>query len=87
MSNLEQEIIDELGTQMQSEIDFRILADMLVELGWHKIELIRFDNNRQAIDIKMWLEENAKGHWECRGSSFVFEKVGDAVNFTLRWAK
>lgn len=84
--NLQQEIIDELGSQMQSQIDFQILADMLVQAcGWHKIELIRFDNNRQAVDIKLWLEENANGHWESRGSTFVFENSGDAINFTLRW--
>lgn len=85
MNNLENEIANELSTQLQSEIDFQILSDMLVELGWHKIELIRFDHNRQAVDIKHWLAENAKSHWECRGSTFVFHDSGDAINFTLRW--
>lgn len=85
MSNLEKQIIDELGTKMQSEIDFQILSDMLVKLGWHKVELIRFDNNRHAVDIKNWLFENAKGHWQCRGSTFVFHDSGDAVNFVLKF--
>ena len=52
MKALEDEIAKELSTQLQSEIDFQILSDMLVELGWHKVELIRFDSNRQAVDIK-----------------------------------
>lgn len=82
---LEEEIANELATQMQSEMDFHILSDMLVELGWYKISLDRFQNNHHAVDIKNWLEENARGFWESRGSTFVFEKEGDAVNFTLRW--
>ena len=86
MPNIEQEIIDELGTQMQSEIDFQILADMLVQAcDWRKVELIRFSNNKHAVDIKLWLKENAKGHWESRGSTFIFEDTGDAINFTLKW--
>lgn len=83
--NIEEEIVKELSTHMQSEIDFQILSDMLVELGWHKIALGRFQNNQHAVDIKYWLEENAQGFWECRGSTFVFENKGDAINFTLKW--
>lgn len=83
--SLENEIAKELATQMQSEIDFHILSDMLVELGWNKVTLTRFNNNNHAVDIKLWLEENANGFWECRGSTFVFQDPGDAVNFTLKW--
>lgn len=85
MQNLEEEIAKELSTQMQSEIDFQILSDMLVELGWHRVELFRFDNNRHAVDIKLWLEEHAKNAWESRGASFIFQDSVDAVNFTLKW--
>lgn len=85
MQNIEDEIANELSTQLRNEIDFRILSDMLVELGWHRVELIRFDNNSHAVDIKLWLKENVNGHWECLGSTFVFEDSGDAVNFVLRW--
>lgn len=83
--NLKDEIAKELSSQMQSEMDFHILSDMLVGLGWTKVSLTRFNNNKHAIDIKIWLQENVKGHWESRGSSFVFENEGDAVNFTLKW--
>lgn len=83
--NIQEEIVNELSSQMQSEIDFQILSDMLVELGWHKISLDRFRNNHHAVDIKYWLKANAKSHWECRGSTFVFQDAGDAVNFTLKW--
>lgn len=83
--NLQDQIMEELSTQMQSEMDFEILSDMLVELGWTRVIISRFQNNHRAVDIKYWLEENARGFWESRGSTFVFENKGDAVNFTLRW--
>jgi len=83
--NLEDEIIIELSTGMHSEIDFQILSDILVNLGWKKVSLNRFNNNEHAVDIKLWLEEHTCGVWQCRGSTFVFQNHGDAVNFTLKW--
>jgi len=84
--NLVNEISKELSTQMQSEMDFEILSNMLVQsCGWHKVNLLRFKDRYHAVDIKNWLLDNAKGNWECRGSYFVFEDAGDAVNFTLKW--
>jgi hypothetical protein len=83
--NIEDEIVKELSTHLQSEIDFQILSDMLVQLGWHKVHLIELHNTKQAADIKQWMTENTKSHWENRGSTFVFHDSGDAVNFTLRW--
>jgi hypothetical protein len=53
MSNLKDEILEELGTQMHSSMDFEILSDVLVSAcGWHKIDLERFQNNKQAVDIR-----------------------------------
>lgn len=86
MNNLEDEIAAELATQMQSEMDFHILSDMLVKMGWKKVELARFYSNRQAIDIKLWCEQHIRKAWRNHGTSFVFENTGDAVMFTLKWA-
>jgi hypothetical protein len=86
MSNLEEEITQELATQMQSEMDFHILSDMLVKsCGWRKVVLTRFFSRKHSVNILMWCEENIKNPFEHRGSTFVFENEGDAVNFTLRW--
>ncbi len=86
MSDLEEEITQELATQMQSEMDFHILSDMLVQgCGWTKVVLTRFWNRKHSIDILMWCEEHIKHPFEHRGTSFVFQDKGDAVNFSLRW--
>ncbi len=84
--NLQDQIMEELSTQMQSEIDFSILSDMLVQsCGWKKVTLTRFFGRKHAINILMWCEEHIKHPFEHRGSTFVFENEGDAINFTLRW--
>lgn len=83
--NLQDQILEELGTQMQSEMDFHILSDMLVQMGWKKITLTRFFSRKHSVDILMWCEEHVKHPFEHRGTTFVFENQGDAVNFTLKW--
>ena len=83
--NLEKQILDELGTQMQSEIDKEIMFGMLTGMGWFRVNLDRFTDNNHAIDITYWLAEHCKGPYERKGKDFVFQDQGDAVNFTLRW--
>ena len=85
MKNLEKEILDELGTKMQSEIDREILWGMLVGMGWRRVMLDRFTDNNHAVDITHWLEANCKNPFERSGADFIFESEIDAVNFTLRW--
>ena len=51
MKNLEKEILDELGTKMQSEIDREILWGMLKNIGWTRVNLDRFTDNNHAVDI------------------------------------
>ena len=51
MKNLEKEILDELGTKMQSEIDREIMWGMLKNLGWRRVNLNRFTDNNHAVDI------------------------------------
>ena len=85
MQNLKEDIINQLGKEMQEEIDFEILAGMLEGIGWHKVRIPRFYNNKHAIDIRLWCELYVKNPFETKGSTFVFENKGDAVNFTLRW--
>ena len=85
MRDLEKQIIDELGTQMQSEIDREILWGMLVKMGWRRVMLDRFTNNNHAVDITHWLALHCNHAFERRGTDFIFESEVDAVNFTLRW--
>jgi hypothetical protein len=85
MKNLEKQILDELGTNMQSEIDREILWGMLKNMGWRRVMLDRLTDNNHAVDITYWLEANCKNPFERNGADFIFESEVDAVNFTLRW--
>ena len=83
--NIEQQIIEDLGTQMQSEIDKEILWGMLVGIGWTRVLLPRFDSREHSVDVLEWVEANCKNPYERKGSEFIFENDRDAVNFILKW--
>ncbi len=83
--NLEKEILDELSTKMQSEIDREIMWSMLKNLGWRRVILDRYTDNNHAVDIRHWLALNTKKSYECNGRDFIFEDARDANWFVLRW--
>jgi hypothetical protein len=83
---MQDEILEELGTQMQSQVDREILWGMLIGLGWTRVMLDRFQDNKHAVDISYWLEENIKNPFERNGRDFIFEDSQDAMLFILRWA-
>jgi hypothetical protein len=84
--NMQDEILEELDSQMHSAIDFEILTDVLVKsCGWHRVSLERFRDNRHAVDITTWCQDNVKNQWKRNGCHFIFENTGDAVNFTFKW--
>lgn len=83
--DIQAEIINQAGKNFADEIDFEILAGMLEGIGWHRVQLGNLWFNNGAVNILNWCEQNIKHPYEHRGSSFVFENKGDAVNFTLRW--
>jgi predicted metal-dependent HD superfamily phosphohydrolase len=84
--NLQDQILDELSEQMHSAIDFEILTDVLVKsCGWHRVDLERFANNTQAVDITAWCHDKIKGNWKRNGCHFIFEQSSDALLFTLKW--
>jgi hypothetical protein len=84
--NLEEEIANELATQMQSEMDFHILSDMLVQAcGWHKVEIINRLELGSLIDVSEWVKTHCKGKHMKRDRTYVFENQSDAVLFTLKW--
>lgn len=85
MSNLEDDIAYKMSMQMQKEIDKEILWGMLKELGWTRVMIDRFQDNKHAVDITYWLSENCEGAYERSGADFIFENDRDAVNFILKW--
>ena len=83
--SLQDQIVEELGTKMQSEMDREILWGMLKNLGWTRVTLDRFTDNNHAVDISYWLADNIKNPFELNGADFIFENDRDAMTFILRW--
>lgn len=82
---LKEDITNQLGIEMQKEIDREILWGMLKELGWTRVTLSRLQDNKHAIDITYWIEEYCKGAHEREGRDFIFENPKDASMFILKW--
>jgi hypothetical protein len=83
--NLEKEMLDQAGKELAREIDREVLWGMLVGIGWTRVMLDRFQDNKHAVDISYWLEENIKNPFERSGRDFIFEDSKDAMLFILRW--
>lgn len=82
---IQDEIIEELGTSMQSAIDREILWGILIGMGWTRVRLSRFTDNNHAIDITLWLEQHIETRYQREGADFLFEDSKDALLFLLRW--
>jgi hypothetical protein len=81
---LEEQIINDAGKAIANEIDFQILADMLVGIGWRKVVLSPM-TWEQGLEVDAWTEKHVKGHFETMGLVWVFEDEEDANWFALRW--
>lgn len=84
--NLEEKIAQELATELMSQIDFEVLSNMLVELGWHR-RFVRYQPPEKSwILIKEWVDKNCRGHHQEHNGIWLFEIKQDAVWFDLRWS-
>ena len=86
VQTLEEQYATEAAAAMAREIDREVLWGMLKGIGWTRVMLDRLRDNKHAIDIAYWLEENCQGAYERNGKDFIFEKEKDASMFILRWA-
>jgi hypothetical protein len=82
---LQDKILEELGTNMQSQVDREILWGILIGMGWTRVKLSRFIDNYHAVDITYWLDEHVNNPFEREGADFIFENSHDALIFILRW--
>jgi hypothetical protein len=82
---LEQEIIEAKAKEMQKEIDREVLWSMLERLDWHRVILPVWNNNKQAVDVTVWAEENCESAYEHHGRDFIFESAKDATFFKLKF--
>jgi hypothetical protein len=82
---LTEDILDDISNSIAKEMDWHIIADVLVSSGWTNIQIKRFRNNEEAVDINLWLEQNCTGEWKNLATRYIFKKKQDAEWFSLRW--
>ena len=82
---LREDILDDMSNSIAKEMDWHIIADVLVSSGWTSIQIKRFRNNEEAVDIKEWLEQNCTGEWNNLATRYIFKNKQDAEWFSLRW--
>jgi len=80
--NITEEIVNQVADQMSKDIDTLVLMSAL---GWTSVKLNGFRNNKEAVDITLWLEQNCTGEWKNLSTRYIFEKKKDAEWFMLRW--
>lgn len=83
--HVEDAIADSLAIILQEEIDWELMTDMMIAVGWTKVVLGRFKDRYHSVDVQLWLDANCKGHYRNRGSTFMFQKAEEAEWFSLRW--
>lgn len=82
---LEEEMMERASKEISRQIDQEVLWGFLKDLGWTRVMIDRFQDNKHAVDITYWLSDRCKGAFERSGSDFIFELESDAVNFILTW--
>lgn len=82
---LEDQLMEHAARQMADEIDFGVMCDLLVNIGWAKVVLDTLGSNERAWDIKDWLSTECKKEYKQRGRTFVFKSKDDAALFKLTW--
>jgi hypothetical protein len=85
---LDEEIIDDVYREIQEEIDWEIMCEMMVKLGYTKVEMKwpKRMSELEAHEIKEWCRENLQGTYQARGNIWLFAREKDASMFILKWS-
>lgn len=86
ITDLEDKLSAEMSRQLQQDIDWQVLSQLLREVGWTQIttswDMMSLE---ESYELKIWCEANLKGHRHGRGKIWLFELEKDASMFALRW--
>jgi hypothetical protein len=86
MSDLQEQVLNDLAKSMEQSIDFVVLCDVLQIFGWTVLNVDYEPDIGQGWNtVKNWADDNFAGdHREHRGT-WLIEKAQDATMFALRW--
>lgn len=86
MSDLQEQVLNDLAKSMEQSMDFVVLCDVLCAFGWTVLNVDYDPESGQAWNtVKNWADDNFTGeHREHRGT-WLIENGQDATMFALRW--
>lgn len=91
--DLQAEILREHSEAISKEIESSLMNYLMMkyweEQGWIPVKLSRFQDNRHAVDITYWLDEQGfkeKDDYYRDGREFLFRESKHATLFIMRWA-
>lgn len=81
--------INDSAKILQEEIDWGVICDLLVELGWTQVTIsektLRLFDHKPNM-VADWVKQNILGGSRGRGTTWLFERAEDASMFILRWS-
>jgi len=82
---IETEVHEHLVKEIQEEIDWSIMCDMLKQCGWTIVRRSPWFNNGDAERVKLWLNTRCTHNVKSRGHTWAFESAEEALMFRLTW--
>lgn len=82
-----EDAVSKAAKELADQIDWEIMAGFYTEIGWTRVERSPFVNNKEAVDIRYWIDNNCKGNVSSRGFVWLFENEQDAMMFLLMFGK
>jgi hypothetical protein len=83
---LEKQYADAAAKAIAEEIDWELISDMMVAVGWTKVTLPKFRVYGPTVDMNNWMHNECKHYWKHRGNTWVFESQEEAALFKLTWS-
>jgi hypothetical protein len=85
---LEEEMLNRASKEIAEEIDWGVMAGLLIEGGWERVT-VDFGprmSESTAHEIKEWVRTQCHGQVKSRNKTWLFENSKDATMFILRWS-
>lgn len=84
--NLEEQVIDQLGKEMQVGMDFEILADVMCGGGWTCLKMQYNPHTGQEWSTVIdWVDNNFEGDYREHNGTWLIELKKDATMLALKW--
>ena len=86
LSDLQQQVLEDLGMQISKSMDFEILCVAMIECGWHVFTMDYDPESGPAWNtIVNWADENFEGDFQEHKGTWLIENAKDATMFALKW--